>query len=458
MSSIPVTLITGFLGAGKTTLLNHILTGNHGKRIAVIENEYGEIGIDHELVIQTDEEIFEMNNGCLCCTVRGDLIRILGTLLKRRQKFDAILIETTGLADPGPVIQTFFMDDEMKAQLRVDAVLTVVDARHVLLHLDSSEECRKQIAFADIVLLNKTDLATPAELDALEKRIHAINATAKIVRTQNSVVDLDQVIGVGAFDLDKALEIDPELVAQEPRFEYGGLYRLEAGDYEYALNDAQGGQTIAFFPVTEVSHHGLHHAEHRAEELFGRGPEPVAAGGVINPEETPSLLAPSGTSFVLRVPAAGAYALFTGHNPGETGARIVRDGQAVEAAEGHGFGSHDPHAHEAHDHGHEHEHNHIHEADISSVGIDLPGNLKLDPFQKWLGELLQKKGADIYRFKGIVSLAGSDKEFVFQGIHMLVDGRPGKPWGTRERRNRLVFIGKHLDRAALELGVRSALA
>ena len=230
--AIPVTLITGFLGSGKTTLLNRILTENHGKRIAVIENEYGEIGIDHDLVVQSDEEVFEMNNGCLCCTVRGDLIRILGTLLKRKQKFDAVLIETTGLADPGPVIQTFFMDEEMKAQLRVDAVVTVVDAKHLLLHIDSSEECRKQVAFADIVLLNKIDLVTPAEADEVEKRIRLINRLAVIHRTENAAIAIDKVIGVGAFDLDKALDVDPRLLPEEKAaFTWGGLWRLDSGDY-----------------------------------------------------------------------------------------------------------------------------------------------------------------------------------------------------------------------------------
>ena len=165
MDLTPVTILTGFLGAGKTTLLNRILTEEHGLRIAVIENEFGEVGVDHELVINADEEIFEMNNGCICCTVRGDLIRILGNLMKRREKFDHILIETTGLADPGPVVQTFFADDEMKEKLSVNAVVTLVDAKHILLHLDDSDEAREQIAFADVVLLNKCDLVAPDELD-----------------------------------------------------------------------------------------------------------------------------------------------------------------------------------------------------------------------------------------------------------------------------------------------------
>lgn len=234
VDSVPVTVLTGYLGAGKTTLLNRILTHEHGKKVAVIVNEFGEVGIDNQLIVNADEEIFEMNNGCICCTVRGDLIRIIGNLMRRRDKFDHLVIETTGLADPAPVIQTFFMDEDVRSQTRLDAVVTVVDAKHIAQHWDA-DEAQEQIAFADVILLNKTDLATPEELDALERRIHSMNAMAKIYRTRNSALEMDAVLGVGAFDLQRALEIDPEFLgedAHEHDETVGSIALVESGELD----------------------------------------------------------------------------------------------------------------------------------------------------------------------------------------------------------------------------------
>ncbi|MDX5394117.1 MAG: GTP-binding protein [Caulobacteraceae bacterium] len=208
----PVTVLTGYLGAGKTTLLNRILSEDHGKRYAVIVNEFGEVGIDNDLIVGADEEVFEMNNGCVCCTVRGDLIRVLSGLMKRKGKFDAIIVETTGLADPGPVAQTFFVDDDVRAKAQLDSVTTVVDAKHLPLRLADSHEAVEQIAFADQIILNKTDLVSTDELAAVEAQIRRINPLAPIHRAQRSNVPLEAVLGRGGFDLERITALDPEFL------------------------------------------------------------------------------------------------------------------------------------------------------------------------------------------------------------------------------------------------------
>ena len=229
-NKVPVTILTGFLGSGKTTLLNRILSEEHGKRIAVIENEYGEVGIDQALVINADEEIFEMSNGCICCTVRGDLIRVLGNLMKRRDKFDYILLETTGLADPGPVAQTFFMDDEIASEFSLDGIVTLVDAHHIHQQLGRSQESTEQIAFADVILLNKTDLVKAEELDALEARLREMNRLARVHRCERANVAIPTVLNLEAFNLDQVLVDHPTFLEPEYPFEWTGVEH-QSGDY-----------------------------------------------------------------------------------------------------------------------------------------------------------------------------------------------------------------------------------
>ena len=337
---IPVTVLTGYLGAGKTTLLNRILSENHGKKYAVIVNEFGEIGIDNDLIIGADEEVFEMNNGCICYTVRGDLVRIMGGLMKRKGKFDAIIVETTGLADPAPVAQTFFVDEDVQKNARLDAVVTVADAKWLADRLKDAPEAKNQIAFADVIVLNKTDLVSKPELAEVEARIRGINPYAKLHRTERCKVALADVLERGAFDLDRILDLEPDF--------------LEAGD--------------------EHDHH--HHG----------------------------------------------------------------------------------HDHHDHDHGHGHGLKHYHDEDMQS--LSLRSDKPLDPmkFMPWLQNLVATEGQKILRSKGILSFTDDDDRYVFQGVHMMLEGDHQRKWKDDEpRESRLIFIGRELPEQAIRDGFESCI-
>jgi len=360
---IPVTVLTGYLGAGKTTLLNRILSEPHGKKFAVIVNEFGEIGIDNDLVVGADEEIFEMNNGCICCTVRGDLIRIMEGLMKRKGKFDAIIVETTGLADPAPVAQTFFVDADVQAAARLDAVVTVADAKWLSERLKDAPEAKNQVAFADVILLNKTDLVSKDELDEVEARIRAINPYAKLHRTQNCAVALDAVLGRNAFDLDRILDIEPDFLIVDEEHDH---------DHDHHHHD----------------HH--HHDDHHH-----------------------------------------------GHD-------------------------HDHHGHGQDDHHHEHSGRglkHYHDEDMQSVAIAIEGDVDPAKFLPWLNDYVQKEGPSILRSKGILSFKGEPKRFVFQGVHMILDGDLQRDWKQGEKRqSRIVFIGRHLKEDEIRQGFLACAA
>ncbi len=340
LEKIPVTVLTGYLGAGKTTLLNRILSEPHGKKYAVIVNEFGEIGIDNELIVNADEEVFEMNNGCICCTVRGDLIRIIEGLMRRKGKFDAIIVETTGLADPAPVAQTFFVDENVGRRTKLDAVVTVADAKWLKERLKDAPEAKNQIAFADVILINKVDLVTDAELRELEARVRGLNPYAKVHRTERARIPLNEVLGRNAFDLDRILDLEPE-----------------------------------FLHV-----HG----------------------------------------------------------------------------DGHG------HDHDDHAHGHGHSHGgmkHYHDEEMQSLSLSTDQPLDPDKFFPWIQDLVAKEGPNILRCKGILSFKDDPERFVFQGVHMILDGDHQRPWRDGEKReSRIVFIGRNLPEDKIRQGFAACMA
>jgi len=361
-SKIPVTVLTGYLGAGKTTLLNRILSENHGQKYAVIVNEFGEIGIDNDLIVGADEEVFEMNNGCVCCTVRGDLVRIIDGLMKRKGKFDAIILETTGLADPAPVAQTFFVDEEVSEKTALDAVVTVADAKWLSERLKDAPEAKNQIAFADVIVLNKVDLVNKDELAEVEGRIRAINPYAKLHKTERCAVKLSDVLGRGAFDLDRILELEP-----------------------------------AFLEEDEHDHH--HHHDHE-------------------------------------------------HGP---------DCGCGEHGHDHDHGHH----HHEHDHGHHHGHGMKHYHDEEMQSLSLRSDKPLDPakFMPWLQELIANDGAKILRSKGILAFKGDDDRYVFQGVHMMLEGDHQRKWKADEKReSRVVFIGRELPEERIREGFAKTIA
>ena len=443
-SRIPVTVLTGFLGAGKTTLMNRLLTEQHGKRIAVIENEFGEVGIDHELVINAEEEIFEMNNGCICCTVRGDLIRILGNLLKRRDKFDHILIETTGLADPGPVVQTFFVDDDIKEEMFINAVVTLVDAKHIHEHLEDSDEAREQIAFADVILLNKCDLVGPADLDRLEARIKAMNGMARLHRTVQADIAIEKILEVGGFNLDHAMQVDPRFLEPEYPFEWGGIFEWGGKNLAWVADQKPDpSMKMTMVPISEPTEDEMARAREIAVRRFSSpGIEEKPSGEEITDDGVLQLVLEEGTMrWPVASSTAGWRAVFTQHFPDELGLTLQEGEKEIL-----------PRLPVAYKPDHEHDDT------VNSVGIETDQDCDGRRIEQWISRLLREQGQDIFRMKGVFAVRGNPNRVVFQGVHMLLDAQDGGPWGSRKRRTSLIFIGRNLDREALNKSFSECLA
>ncbi|MEP0072596.1 MAG: GTP-binding protein [Marinomonas sp.] len=431
---IPVTVLTGFLGSGKTTLLNRILSEDHGLRIAVIENEFGEIGIDQDLVINADEEILEMNNGCICCTVRGDLIRILHELAERKDKFDRIILETTGMADPGPVAQTFFVDPSISEQYELDGIITLVDAKHVSAHLDDgTDEVMAQVAFADRIILNKADLVSEQDMLDLQNRLKDMNQMAGFYSATMADAPISELLDIGGFNIQRAIDMKPSFLEPEYPFEWGGIWQLPAGKYCFQL--ANGPDPDMAFLLSDVSQNSVASVLELAESVFV---EFSKIGEIIAHQET---LKDTGTCYRLQLEGRDQYqffleltepkhiAVFSQHTPEEFNMALVSQDQK----------EHTPIA--EHYFNAEHEHNDA----VSSVAIELPGLFDGDILNAWMGMFLQEKGVDVYRMKGVLAIHDEEHRIVYQGVHMLFGGQLGKPWGDETPTNRMIFIGKNLD-------------
>lgn len=445
--TIPVTVLTGFLGSGKTTLLNRILSEQHGQRIAVIENEFGQIGVDHELVINAEEEIFEMNNGCICCTVRGDLIRILGNLMRRRSKFDRVIVETTGMANPGPVAQTFLVDEDTKSQFSLDGIVTMIDARHFADQIDRNKEVREQVAFADVIVLNKTDLVDATALDALERRIRAMNAMARIERAAPQIragVSIDKVLGIGGFDLARALEYQPSFLVPEYPFECLQQYQFDPGVVTLSFEDGPDPSiALAFFAV-HTDENPVSAAE-RAFIWFSEPQTQTAPGTRLSAAERKyeiDLSSRGAKHIEFDVPSAGRYWLALQHLPEEFALRVTGcNKEFFEPIDEHRFAP-----------------GHSHDDDVTSISLEADKPLDANRFHDWLMRELQVQGNNIYRLKGFLNLDGYEQRIVIQGVHMLTDTAELGPWGDRIRRTQLVFIGRDLDTESLSRGFDSCVA
>ena len=448
MHPIPVTVLTGFLGSGKTTFLNDILRTQHGQRIAVIVNEFGEISIDQELVVGVDDAIFEINNGCLCCTVRGDLLWMLNNLKQRSDKLDRVVIETTGLAHPGPVAQTFFTIEEVQSEFALDGVVTLIDAKHIDHQLATSEVAQQQVIFGDALLLNKVGLVSPPHLEAIENRLQRLNPAARIVRYEPGQTAPEALLHIGGFDVGGALARSPHFLAPEYPFDWGAWFELESGAYTLNLDLASEPRVdVMLLPVSAVPGcNALDSAADQAFRQFASQPVVLIPGDRLHPGAARWQLRldrPGAKTFTVSIAKAGAYAMFLQGRPDTlTSTSLLRASRGESIAP----------VTEQHFHLSE---GHHHDEAIQSVHVVVDEPLNFDRIDRCLQELSLDYGDRLLRMKGVLHIAGRRERFVFHGVHGMFDGRPDRLWRRDEQlQSRLVFIGQGLSRRRIEEGIR----
>ena len=385
-----------------------------------------------------------MSNGCICCTVRGDLIRVLGNLMKRRDKFDYVLVETTGLADPGPVAQTFFMDDEIRDEFSLDGIVTLVDAAHIEQQLGRSDESSEQVAFADVLVLNKTDLVSDESLDNLESRLRDMNRMARVIRSKQADVSIDTVLNLSAFDLDQVLQRRPTFLEPEYPFEWTGVFSLEEGRHELTLEEGPD-PTMSLVLLSDQGKDetALNTGAESCVRLYAEQEQPMNPGETVPVGKHVSLqLQAEGTkSFFIDVDKKRDIGLFTQHTAEEFNMKLTKVNNAPtgEINNDQNISVISPIAERTWVAEHEHD------DEVGSFAIERVGDVDPEKLNRWLSRLLSEKGVDIFRTKGFISYAGESKRIVFQGVHMLFTAQPDKEWGSEPRRNQLVFIGRNLD-------------
>lgn len=444
--SIPVTLVVGFLGSGKTTFINNILHGNHGKKIAIIENEFGEVGIDDEILKGDDDLFVEMNNGCICCTMKGDLVESLEKLLEKSNEFEHIVIEATGMANPGPIIETFFSSDRIAEKFSLDSVIGLVDSSNYDLNISKFENEEEvaffdQIVFSETILLNKVDLLDENKITEIEQKVIASNPNAKIFKTTNSQIDLDKVMGQNSFDLSKVEDSLPKDSSVEYPFSWGGTVSLKAGFFKLKFDHTHHAEKLVFFKVDEDSVNDQMISY--ASSIFFSPLRKAKSGDNLNVDEHIQLEFDGHSGqFILDIEYEGNYVFFLTDSPKHLKMSILdRNEDIVKIKNEKNFSKME----------------HFHGDKINSVAFEFEGEINPQSFQMFLNVLFTQYKEEIYRSKGVLNFSGNPQRVIFQGVYSSLKFDHGKEWGSDTPYNKIVFIGKGLVGASLEAGIKNCL-